>query len=192
MQIKAERAILLASQSPRRAQLLEEAGIHFSLISVEYEESFDPDTPPEGVAALIAESKAMQCRHLLTTPHQILLTADSVVIVGDEILGKPADEQRAFEMLKLLSGRVHRVITGVCLLSLDKQVLFDEVAEVEFYPLTEAEISKYITECNPLDKAGAYGIQDWLGLCKVKRINGNFSNIMGLPMSRLYHELNTF
>jgi len=87
---------------------------------------------------------------------------------------------------------VHRVITGVCLLSLDKQVLFDEVAEVEFYPLTEAEISKYITECNPLDKAGAYGIQDWLGLCKVKRINGNFSNIMGLPMSRLYHELNTF
>ena len=122
----------------------------------------------------------------------MIISADSVVICDGQIIGKPKDKPDALDILSKLSGQWHKVITGVCLLSLNKKVTFSESAEVLFYPLTPEEIEFYVDKFQPMDKAGAYGIQDWIGLCKVKEIKGNFSNIMGLPMSRLYHELKAF
>ena len=184
--------VLLASRSPRRSALLAEAGIPFEIVDQAVAEVVPADLPVEHTAVYLARLKSEACRHLLTEPDQVLLAADSIVLLAGRVLGKPADRAEAAQMLRSLSGSVHKVVTGVSLVSLAQECSFEEVAEVTFYPLSEAEINYYIDNFSPFDKAGAYGIQEWIGLCHVAGINGNFSNIMGLPVSRLYRELQAF
>ncbi len=186
------RKIYLASKSPRRSELMKQANIPFEIYIHEVDETYGNDIPTEKVPSYLAELKATACMKILKRDSDILIGADSVVICNGEIIGKPIDRSDAMNILSKLSDRWHTVITGVCILSPSKKVVFSESAEVLFYPLTDEEIVYYVDHFNPMDKAGAYGIQDWIGLCKVREIRGNFSNIMGLPMSRLYHELKEF
>lgn len=184
--------IYLASKSPRRSSLLQEAHIPFEIYINEVDETYGNDIPTDEVPEYLAELKANASKNKLEDPNDIIISADSVVICNGEIIGKPKDRNDALNILQKLSDQWHTVITGVCLLTLNKKIVFSESAEVLFYPLSPEEINFYIDKFNPMDKAGAYGIQDWIGLCKVREIRGNFSNIMGLPMSRLYHELEAF
>ena len=184
--------IILASKSPRRSHLLREAGFDFEIKTKEVEESYPDALPADDVAPFLAEKKAMACFEFLHSEEQILLTADSVVILDEVIYGKPVDYQDAVHILTHLSGRVHKVITGVCLLSLTKKKVFAEVAHVHFEPLNEEEIRYYLDHYAPFDKAGAYAIQEWIGLCKISKIEGTYTNIMGLPMEMVYRELAGF
>lgn len=184
--------IILGSKSPRRSHLLREAGFNIEIRTLEVEESYPDDLPADEVAPFLAEKKALACAAFLEAADEILLTADSVVILDDVIYGKPADYDDAVRILKQLSGRVHRVITGVCLLSKTKKRVFADVAKVHFKPLSEEEIRYYLDHYAPFDKAGAYAIQEWIGLCKISKIEGTYSNIMGLPMERVYEELKQF
>jgi septum formation protein len=181
--------IILASKSPRRSQLLREAGLPFVVRTREVEESYPDTLPVEEVAVFLARKKANHCRGFLETPRDILLAADSVVIVGDEILGKPVDRADAARMLRLLSGRRHVVITGVCLLTNSQEVAFGDATYVTFAPLSEADIDYYIDTCKPYDKAGSYAIQEWIGLCKVQQIEGTYANVVGLPVQRVWAAL---
>ena len=184
--------IFLASKSPRRSELLAQAGIPFEIFTKDVEEIYPNDLNvylvPEFLAKLMADASV----EVLNTVFNIIISADSVVICNEEIIGKPKDYDDAKTIIAKLSNNWHTVVTGVCIKSISKEVVFSERAEVLFYPLSSAEIEYYVETFKPLDKAGAYGIQDWIGLCKVKEIKGNFSNIMGLPMSKLYHELERF
>ena len=183
--------LILASQSPRRRQLLEQAGFTFEVKTKPLDESFPEDMPVDEVAGYLARRKAHAAREFITG-EEILLTADSVVILGDAIYNKPEDAADARRILRALSGRVHRVITGVCLLSRDKERVFSGESRVHFAELTDEEIDYYIRTCRPFDKAGAYAIQEWIGLCKIDRIEGTYSNIMGLPVDLVYRELANF
>ncbi len=187
-----DKQLLLASKSPRRSELLRLADFNFTIIDNLVDEFVPPGMDVTDIAQYLADKKGEGNRKFLTNENQIIISSDSVVILEGEVFGKPVNEANAIEMLSRLSGKTHTVITGVCLLSLDKKVLFDERAEVEFWPIEEEEINYYIREYRPLDKAGAYGIQEWLGLCMIKSIRGNYSTIMGLPVARLYHELKAF
>lgn len=187
-----DRKIILASKSPRRSQLLAQAGFKFEVMTKEVEEDFPSEMPAEEVAAYLAEKKALACADFLRSDDEILLSADSVVILDGKIYGKPVDFDDAVQILTELSGRVHRVITGVCLLSKNKKRIFDEVAHVHFQPLSDAEIRYYIENYQPYDKAGAYAVQEWIGLCKVSKIEGTFTNIMGLPMESVFREIEKF
>lgn len=184
--------IILASKSPRRSHLLREAGFNFEIKTQDVEESYPDDLPADDVAPFLAEKKAMACTGFLTADDEIVLTADSVVILDEKIYGKPADYEDGMRILRELSGRVHKVITGVCLLSTTKKKVFADVALVHFQPLSDEEIRYYLDHYAPFDKAGAYAIQEWIGLCKISKIEGTYSNIMGLPMERLYRELQQF
>ncbi len=184
--------IFLASKSPRRSELLAQAGIPFEIFTKDVEEIYPNDLNVYRVPEFLAKLKADASVEVLNTDFNIIISADSVVICNDEIIGKPKDYDDAKTIIAKLSNNWHTVVTGVCIKSISKEVVFSERAEVLFYPLSSAEINYYVETFKPLDKAGAYGIQDWIGLCKVKEIKGNFSNIMGLPMSRLYHELERF
>lgn len=186
-----EKKIILASKSPRRSQLLTNAGIPFEVKVEEVEETYPPDLPVEEVAPYLAYKKAAASVHFLE-PGSIILASDSVVILDDVIYGKPEGYEGAFQMLRTLSGRVHRVITGVCLLSEEKVRVFSETAYVHVDPLSDEEIDYYIRHYEPYDKAGAYAIQEWVGLCKISRIEGTYSNIMGLPMNAVCRELEAF
>ncbi len=186
-----KKKIILASQSPRRQQLLQQAGFKFEVKVNPINEDFPDDMPLEEVASFLAHNKAQAASHFLDED-SILLTADSVVIVGDTILNKPADAEEATAMLRQLSDCMHRVITGVCLLSEKQERVFSEESKVYFDPLGEEEIEYYINEYEPYDKAGSYAIQEWIGLCKINRIEGTYSNIMGLPMQRVYQALLRF
>jgi septum formation protein len=184
-----QRPILLASQSPRRKELLEKAGFtQLEVQPVAVEETFPEDMPAAEVAEFLAIKKAEAAFHLLRKG-QILLTADSVVILGDVIFGKPENEEDAGRILRQLSGNLHQVITGVCLRTLQQTRHFSGVSNVYFEELTEQEIQFYIQEYQPFDKAGAYAIQEWIGLNKVRRIEGTYSNIMGLPTEQVYREI---
>ncbi|MBK9012790.1 MAG: septum formation protein Maf [Saprospiraceae bacterium] len=187
-----DKKIILASKSPRRSQLLEQAGFRFEVRNKEVEEDFPSEMPADEVASYLAEKKAMACAEFLQSDDEILMSADSVVILDEKIYGKPVDFDDAVQILTELSGRVHRVITGVCLLSKTKKRVFSEVAHVHFQPLSEAEIRYYIETYQPYDKAGAYAVQEWIGLCKVSKIEGTFTNIMGLPMESVFRELEEF
>ncbi len=187
-----QKKIILASQSPRRQQLLREAGFTFELKARPIDESFPADMPVDEVAAYLARRKAHAAREFLTGEDQVLLTADSVVILGDTIYNKPADAAEARRMLRALSGKMHRVITGVCLLSLEKERTFQGESRVFFEELSEEEIDYYIETCRPYDKAGSYAIQEWVGLCRVSRIEGTYANIMGLPVDLVYEEMKGF
>jgi len=185
------RPLILASKSPRRSQLLREAGFEFSVHGLDVDESFPPEMPVEGVAEYLARRKALAGRHLVQS-REILLSADSVVILDGKIYNKPEDYDDAFRMIRLLSGKQHTVITGVCLLAAEQERSFSDRSEVHFEHLTDDEIAHYIHTCKPFDKAGAYGVQEWIGLCKIRRIEGSYANVMGLPVHRVYDELRHF
>jgi septum formation protein len=185
-----QRKIILASQSPRRRHLLQEAGFeHVEVRPLDVDESFSEHMPVDEVAPYLAHKKAMAGKYLLQYPDEVLLTADSVVILGDKIYNKPADYAEAVYMLQQLSGHAHRVITGVCLCTLDKEKIISAEAKVFLNKLSEQEIDYYVQRYKPYDKAGSYAIQEWIGLCKINRIEGTFANIMGLPVDLVYQEL---
>ncbi len=186
-----KRKILLASKSPRRHQLLKEAGFNFEIKTIDVEEVYPEDLPNREVAAYLAELKAMAAKHLVKNG-EILLTADTIVIQDNTIYGKPKDRADAIRILKKLSGKMHEVITGVCLLSNEKSQVFSTVSRVHFEPISEEEITYYIDHYQPFDKAGAYAIQEWIGHCKISKIEGTYSNIMGLPMESVYKKLMAF
>jgi septum formation protein len=189
MQISPKLSLILASKSPRRSYLLEQAGIPFTVRTADVEEVYPPETPVLEVAPYLAALKAEGAMHLLKSDEEVLLTADSVVIVDGKIYGKPANREEAMETLRTLSGRQHTVVTGCCLKSRSKQEVFSGVSEVYFSTISDAEIDWYIDACRPFDKAGSYGIQEWVGLAKIKRIDGTYPNVMGLPVNLVYEHL---
>lgn len=183
--------LVLASGSPRRRQLLGELGVEFTIASVDsVDESFDASTPALDVAPMLAERKA---RHYLASESwqsgDIVITADTVVVIEGQVLGKPTDAADARRMLHTLSGKTHQVVTGVCVASEEGVVCRRAVTDVTFAPLTDAEIDYYVDTYSPLDKAGAYGIQEWIGLIGIKAISGSYYNVMGLPMRILYETI---
>ena len=179
--------IVLSSNSPRRKELLGELGIDFEVRIVKgIDEAYPADLPVEKVPQYIACEKA---RCYTVAEDEVLLTADTVVVLGNEIMGKPHDEADAMQMLRRLSGKTHQVITGVCLTTVGKQVAFSDVTDVSFAELTDEEIKFYVEKFRPLDKAGAYGIQEWIGLAGVAGIRGSYFNVVGLPVHRVYAEL---
>ncbi len=187
-----KKKIILASKSPRRHQLMREAGFQFVIKTRDVDESFPPHLPVEQVAPWLAEKKAHACADFLETNEDILLTSDCVVILDGEIFNKPENREDARRMLSRLSANKHTVVTGVCLLSKTKKSVFARSADVYFHPLTADEIEFYIDNYQPFDKAGSYAIQEWIGLCKIKRIDGTYATIMGLPMDAVYEELKAF
>ena len=180
--------IILASKSPRRQELLSKTGIEFDVVLKDVDESFPEGLSPAEVAVYIAEKKAKAFDETLEE-NDIVLTADTIVCIDGKILGKPEDEEHAFEMLSLLSGKMHEVITGVAFLQNHRIYSFAETTEVYFLPLSNEEINYYIKTYQPFDKAGAYGIQEWIGLAGIERINGSYTNVVGLPTHRVYLEL---
>lgn len=184
------RPIILASQSPRRHYLMKEAGFEFEIRVRSIDESFPADMPAEKVAEFLAVQKAEAVKDWIVG-QEVIVTADSVVIQDNKIYGKPTDAADAFRILRELSGNVHQVITGVCLMDKDKMVHFSDVAHVHFDTLTDEEIHFYIEKYKPFDKAGAYGVQEWIGFTKVKKIDGAYANIMGLPIQKVYNKLMT-
>lgn len=179
--------IVLSSNSPRRKELLGELGIDFEVRVIEgIDETYPKELSVEEVPQYIAREKA---RVYIVGKDEVLLTADTVVVLGNEIMGKPHDEADAMRMLRQLSGKTHQVITGVCLTTNDKQVTFADITDVSFAELTDEEIKYYVDNFRPLDKAGAYGIQEWIGLAGVTGIKGSYFNVVGLPVHRVYAEL---
>ena len=191
MELLKEKKLYLASKSPRRKQILEWAGISFDMLPIDLDEVYPDDMSPYDVPRHLAREKAMAAQKFLPDSG-IALTADSVVILDGKLFGKPKDRKDAYRMLAHLSGKIHQVITGVCLISKEKQMIFDSTSDVFFRPLTHEEIEHYLDEYKPFDKAGAYGIQDWMGLNKISRIEGSFYNVMGLPIDLVYEALLRF
>ena len=181
--------LILASNSPRRKELLAGLGVPFEVrVLQDIDEHYPENLPVNEVARYIAKEKADAYRRIVAAD-ELIITADTVVIVGDEILGKPMDEADAVRMLRLLSGRTHQVTTGVCLLTAEKERCFDVTTDVTFKTLTDEEIHYYVDRYRPFDKAGAYGIQEWIGYIGVTGLNGSYYNVMGLPVQRIYQEL---
>lgn len=179
--------LYLASQSPRRKELLQQLGFSFKTVSVDCDEVFPKTMPTAEVAGYLSKLKAEAYPELKN--NEVLLTADTIVAVEDTILGKPASEAEAKTMLQQLSNRTHKVYTGVSFRTVDGIITLTDSAEVSFDELKDEEIAFYIKTCAPLDKAGAYGIQDWLGMSKIKQIQGSFYTIMGLPTHLVYRTL---
>lgn len=179
--------LILASNSPRRKELLAGLGIPFEVRVIEgIDETYPHDISLEKTAEFIATKKANAYQ---AAPNEIIITADTVVVVDNEILGKPADGEEACEMLRKLSGKSHHVITGVCLKGYDKQSVFSVDTEVTFKSLSEEEVTYYVNHYHPLDKAGAYGIQEWIGYIGVTSLHGSYFNVVGFPVQRIYDEL---
>lgn len=179
--------IILASKSPRRQELLQMMGIDFKVVLRDVDESYPEGLTPTQIALHIAEKKAKAFDEVIQD--EIVITADTIVCLEGKILGKPENEAHAFEILSDLSGKRHEVITAVCLLKNHQLISFYDISEVFFKELNEEQIQYYISNYAPMDKAGAYGIQEWIGLVAVEKINGSYSNIVGLPTQRLYEEL---
>jgi septum formation protein len=176
--------IILASQSPRRKQLLEWAEVPFDVLVQETDESYPDGLTVEEVAVYIAKNKALAVQKLAGTALPIL-AADTIVVLGNEIIGKPKHREDAVHILSKLAGRHHKVITGVVILNGADEISFADVTDVEFHPLTTAQIEFYVDKYKPYDKAGAYAIQEWIGVVGIKTISGDFYNVMGLPVSRV-------
>lgn len=183
--------ILLGSKSPRRSQLMKEAGFTIEVKTIDVDEQYPESTPIPEIASFIAVKKAKEYMELLGNK-QIGLTADTVVAMDSHILEKPGDFDEAFEMLSSLSGRSHTVYTGVCLFNKKTMDVFTGASEVHFKRLSNREIEYYLLNYAPYDKAGSYGIQEWIGLTKIDKIVGSYSNIMGLPMELVYDHLYSF
>lgn len=188
--MKLNRPLVLASSSPRRQYLLKEAGFEFTIEKPDVDEIFPDDLPAEQVARYLAALKGEFFRPSLRD--QVVVTADTVVILQGRILNKPADRNEAIEMLSLLSGATHIVMTGVCILSKEKEVIFDDTTRVSFQDLTSDEVAYYVDHFKPYDKAGAYGAQDWIGMVAIRTIEGSYFNVMGLPVDKVYHQLKQF
>lgn len=182
--------ILLASNSPRRKELLKKLGFDFEVVSVDCDEVYPKDLEVDQIAAYLSELKSNAFRTL--NPGEVLITADTIVALNQEILGKPNDEVHAKEMLRKLSGKTHQVYTGITLKTLTKTITQTDVANVEFDKISDEELDFYIQKYRPFDKAGSYGIQEWLGMAKIKNIQGSFYTIMGLPTHLMYSLLKDF
>ena len=183
--------IILASASPRRKQLLEWAEIPFDIEPSDTEELIPDGMPVSEIPVFLASQKAAIVRKRVDSG-KIILAADTIVVLDQEILGKPQDRRDAIRMLSLLSGRLHEVITGISLTNAKKEILFAETTRVRFHPLTRIAIEHYVDKYLPFDKAGAYAIQEWIGVTGIHSIDGDFYNVMGLPVSRVLQELKTF
>jgi septum formation protein len=183
--------IILASQSPRRQQLLRDLGLDFRVEVRPIDEVVPPGMEATEAAAYLAEQKASEFAGSLAA-NELVITADTVVVCEGQALGKPNDVAEARQMLAMLSGRTHEVITGVCVLTSGRRCVADDVTLVTFRQLTEAEIAHYIAQYQPYDKAGAYGIQEWIGMVGIARIEGSYFNVMGLPVHLLYEMLRSF
>ena len=185
--------IILASQSPRRKQLLEWAEIPFEIMVQSTAETYPPEMPVPEVPIHIAREKAIAVRQKYESLHDtanIIIAADTVVVLGNTIIGKPKDREDALDILSRLSGNKHQVITGVVLLKGQQEIAFADITDVWFHQLTQEQIAFYVDKYQPYDKAGAYAIQEWIGVVGIKSINGDFYNVMGLPVSRVVTELN--
>jgi len=187
--------IILASQSPRRKQLLEWAEIPFEVVVKSTDETFPELLPVEEVPIHIARQKAIGVKISLTqssTPDidtTSILAADTIVVLDNRVIGKPTDRPDAINILTSLAGKTHRVITGVVILHGKDEIAFSDVTSVEFHPLSTQQIEFYVDKYKPYDKAGAYAIQEWIGVVGIKSVNGDFYNVMGLPVSRVAQEL---
>ena len=182
--------VVLGSNSPRRRELLTDMGVTFRVEAIKgIDESYPANLPVEEIPVYLSRVKAQG--HPLQ-PHELLITADTVVVLDDTVLGKPQGEDDARRMLRALSGRAHRVISGVCVTTVERSESFADTSIVRFAELTSEEIDYYIEHYHPLDKAGAYGIQEWIGNIGILGINGDFYNVMGLPTRKLYQVLKTF
>ncbi len=211
-----QKKIILTSASPRRKALLEQAELDFEIMVGHADEDYPADLPLEAVPVYIARNKALAVAAMLFSSENerpgapaaaggkddpgvasavplressILVAADTIVVLDGEVIGKPADKAEAITSLHRLSGRVHQVITGVVMLHGDQEQAFSDITEVEFYPLTDAQIRFYVDRYAPYDKAGAYAIQEWIGAVGIKAIRGDFYNVMGLPVSRVVRAL---
>ncbi len=182
-------SIILASQSPRRKQLLEWAEVPFEIVVKHTEETFSEGMMVNDVPVHIARHKAVAVRETISDKNKIILAADTVVVVDNAIIGKPRDREHAIEILSLLSGRQHEVITGVVILHGEKEIAFADTTSVVFHPLTKEQIEFYIDKYKPYDKAGAYAIQEWIGVVGIRYVSGDFYNVMGLPVSRVVQAL---
>mgnify|MGYP001554502721 FL=1 len=183
--------IILASASPRRKQLLEWAGLAFDIIPSDADESLPAGLSITEIPVEIARRKAKGVKKKVEAG-RIILAADTLVLVGREVIGKPIDRTDAVRMLTLLSGRMHQVITGVIITDSKKEIAFAETTRVWFHPLGIPEIEYYVDHFKPYDKAGAYAIQEWIGVTGIREIQGDFYNVMGLPVSRVVQELKNF
>jgi len=183
-------SFILASQSPRRKTLLEWAEIPFEIIVSDADESYPTSLAIEAVPEFIAKNKALAVKEMIfstkpTFVNQCIIAADTVVVLDQKIIGKPNNKQEAIDSLLALSGQTHKVITGVVLLHQDKEISFSETTLVEFHTLTAEQIEFYVDKYKPYDKAGSYAIQEWIGVVGIKKITGDFYNVMGLPVSKL-------
>jgi len=182
---------ILASGSPRRQQILADLGLPFMVKTYDVPEIFPEGLQMTEIPVFLAREKARPFEGELL-PGDLLITADTIVWLEGEVLGKPADQAAARQMLQKLSGKQHQVVTGVCLKSCEKETTFFAVTNVDFKPLTDAEIDYYIDHFNPVDKAGAYGIQEWIGYIGITHVEGSYFNVVGLPVQKLYAEILNF
>jgi septum formation protein len=182
--------IILASQSPRRKQLMELAELQFEIIIADVDETNPPGMQGDLVPEHLAKKKAAAIEQQVH--NAIIIAADTVVLLDHEILGKPKDETDAINILTKLSGRKHEVVTGVCMQKGNQQISFSTVTEVYFRTLTREEIIHYVTNYKPYDKAGAYAIQEWIGMIGIEKINGDYYNVMGLPIGEVVKKLSLF
>ena len=184
--------IVLASKSPRRQELMKGVGLEFSVMTKDVDESYPSNMSVYDVAPYLSVKKAKAFNEDELPENYMVITADTVVIVDDEILGKPKDTEGAYEMLNKISGKKHSVITGVTIRTSDKVKTFSVVSKVSFETLDKEEIEYYVNNFKPYDKAGAYGIQEWIGYIGVSHVEGSYFNVMGLPTQKLYKMLKTF
>lgn len=180
--------IILASQSPRRKQLLEWAEVPFEIVIRETDESYPQHLSMEDIAIHIARNKALAVQKVYTGTKPVL-SADTIVVIDEKVIGKPANREDAIHILTGLSGKKHRVITGVVILHQGNEISFADTTEVDFHELTREQIIYYVEKYQPYDKAGAYAIQEWIGVVGIKSVKGDFYNVMGLPVSRVVKEL---
>jgi septum formation protein len=183
--------IILASRSPRRQQLLRELGLKFDVVIKEYTETYPEGLDGEEIARYVAHEKAISFKNEISD-NEIVITADTIVWCNNKVLGKPLNSEDAIRILKEISGTTHEVITGVSLLSSSKEVTFSVSTKVTFETLSGEEIRYYVDKFRPYDKAGAYGIQEWIGIIACSLIDGSYFNVVGLPVHRLYKELQSF
>lgn len=185
--------IVLASKSPRRKQLLEWAEVPFDILAMETPETWPEGLTLEEIPVHIAREKAKAVMHLELYQHYEInvpvLAADTVVVLGEKVIGKPVDREDAIAMLTALQGQTHRVITGVVIRNKDEEISFADITEVDFHPLEQEDIAYYVDQYKPFDKAGSYAIQEWIGVIGIKGVRGDFYNVMGLPVSRVVRAL---
>jgi len=183
--------IILGSASPRRKELLTDIGLIFNIQTTDKEENFPIELKEQEIAEFLAKQKSDFLSENLN-PEDLLITADTIVSFNKELLKKPSNKEEAFNTLSKLSGNTHKVITGVCIKTLEKEVVFSSTTMVTFNKLTKDEINYYINNYKPYDKAGAYGIQEWIGKIGIENIDGSYANVVGLPTSKLYEQLKSF